>query len=293
MVQTPLEKIDQLFAELVAERSRPDGVVDPNFNLFMTTHYSEILLYKDFEGLLGLARKYGLITYVLSNGVNMTPDKVDLISEYRDVVHHIGMNIPIFENAELWSKRAGFPAKRFDDLIANLEYLHNHQLSEHLGQNVAIHINGLDQISFDTGINQKGPEFDTLEMDLDPNTGEHARQYQIAKSKFPKFGINKNGLLDRTGHISHLITDQPMLKARMENRKVVGCGNWGDRTLDWLSLTATGEAILCCNDYNFEYSYGNIYDTSVREVWLGDKRVEQIKRAYGDICTRCVSSIVA
>jgi hypothetical protein len=59
---------------------------------------------------------------VLSNGVTLTPEKVDLINKYKGVVNGICLNVPAFEK-DLWSKRAGVNPKLFDKLISNIEKL--------------------------------------------------------------------------------------------------------------------------------------------------------------------------
>lgn len=287
MVQMPLETIDNIFKQFEEERGREDGVVDRSFHQFMTTHYSEVLLYKDFPGLLELGRKYRYQTFILSNGVNLTKEKVDLIKEYKDVVPHIGLNIPAFEK-ELWAKRAGFPEKRFDQLIENLKYAQE-TLDGIVDLN--IHVNGVNTEDFN-GRTTKGPKFDELGIDLDIETGEWERQRVIAGQMFPKFNVGKGTLMDRTGLISDYLSNKEMQERRLETRTVVGCGNWGDRTTEWLHINAAGDVILCCNDYNFDYKFGNIYNQTIRQIWGSDAHASTIERAYREICADCVQAII-
>lgn len=290
--QMPIEDVEKIFRKMIIERDTPNGVVSPDFNLFLTTHYSEVLLYKDFEKLFQLAKHYGLKTFVLSNGINLTPEKLDIINKYvPDVITEICLNVPIVENAELWSKRSGFPAKRFDELMANLENLNKHVVTRKLQGNVRLVLNGVDEVTFKTGSVKKGPKFDELEIDLDPLTGEHATQAKLAEKMFPNITIEKSDLIDRTGLIADYLTEEAYMKDRMKNRKVVGCQNWGDRNYEWLSVNAKGDAILCCNDYNFEYVYGNIIEQDLAEMWFSDRHVETIDRAYNNICTKCSASV--
>lgn len=286
-VQMPLETVEKIFQQLVEEREREDGVVDRSFQLFMTTHYSEILLYKDLPGLLELARKYNLRTYILSNGVNLTRDKVDLLREYKDVVPHIGLNIPAFE-PELWAKRSGFPEKRFDDLIDNLRYAEE-TLYGHMDLN--IHVNGVNIEDFN-GRMTKGPKFDELGIDLDRVRGEWELQWVKADRMFPKFNVGKGGLMDRTGLLSDYISNKEMQERRLETRTVVGCGNWGDRTTEWLHINAAGDVILCCNDYNFDYKFGNVNTQSIREIWGSDAHATTVERAYREICANCTAAVI-
>lgn len=290
--QMPIEDVERIFRKILVERNKEFGVVHPEFNLFLTTHYSEVLLYKDFEKLLQLARRYKLKTFILSNGVNLTPEKVDLINEYvPDVIEEIGLNIPIFENADLWSKRSGFPAKRFDDLQKNLEYLHDHIVTRKLKERAKIIINGVNDNSFKFNLS-KGKKFDELGIDLDILNGERSRQVEIVKKKFPKFAIEESDLIDRTGLISDYITEEPYMKKHSKGKKVIGCQNWGDRVYEWLTLNSKGDAFLCCNDYYFEYKFGNILEQDLAEMWLSDKHVEMIEKAYSNICMKCSAAVM-
>ena len=292
MKQMPIEDVEKIFRKLIIERETPNGVVSPDFELFLTTHYSEVLLYKDFEKLLELAKHYGLKTFVLSNGVNLTPDKLDIINKYTpSVIQEIALNIPAYENAEVWSKRSGFPAKRFDDMMTNLQNLHDHPVTRKLAGRVKLIVNGVNELSFKTGSLKKGPKFEELGIDLDMQTGEHQKQVDIATKMFPKFDVEKSDLIDRTGLIGQYITEEEYMKDRMKNRKVVGCQNWGDRNYEWLSVNSNGDAILCCNDYNFDYIFGNILEQDLSEMWYSEKHVATIDRAYNNICTKCSASV--
>lgn len=283
MVQMPLETVEKIFKQFIEERDKEDGIVDDNFNLFMATHYSELMLYKDLPGLLELARKYKLQTYILSNGVNLTKENVDLIRDYPDVVRQIGLNIPAFEK-ELWSKRAGFPERRFDDLMANLKYA---QEVLYGVVELCMFVNGVNNEDFN-GRLTKGPDFDELNIDLDIENGEWKTQKNIAIEMFPKFNVHMGGLMDRTGLISNMISNKEMQERRLKIGKVTGCHNWGDRTTEWLHVTAAGDVILCCNDYNFDYKFGNINTQTIREIWGSDAHAATIERAYREICSGCV-----
>jgi radical SAM protein with 4Fe4S-binding SPASM domain len=286
MVHMPLETVDKIFKQFEEERDK-EGAVDRSFYLFMTANYSEILLYKDFPGLLELARKYRYQTYVLSNGVNLTKEKVDLIKEYKDVVPHIGLNIPAFEK-ELWAKRTGFPEKRFDELMANLDYAGD--TLEGLIE-LKIHVNGVNTEDFN-GRMTKGPKFDELGIDLHIGEGEWEKQWVIAERRFPKFSVGKGTLMDRAGILSDYISNKEMQERRMETRIVVGCGNWGDRTTEWLHINAAGDVFLCCNDYNFDYKFGNINTQTIGEIWGSDAHVAVVEKAYKEICVNCSAAMI-
>ena len=286
----PIELVEKIFADVTQEKDPFKGIVDRSCDLVTLSHYNEMLLYKDFDKLLELMRKYNFKTYVLSNGISLSKQRVDLIKQFPDVVTHVGLNVPAFEQ-ELWAERAGFSPDQFDRLVSNLKYAEK-ELS-YLGRELSIGINGFDRGAVNGGFISLGPDFDKLKYDIDPRTGEHERQFQLAKSMFPKFNIHKDALYDRVGSISNLISNQPFMQKQLHaGRKVVGCTNWGDRTTEWLNINSAGNVFLCCNDYNFEYKFGNFNNQTLREIWLSDLHAEVVERAYGNICTRCYTAKV-
>lgn len=277
--------IEKIFVDIREEMVKPDGVVDPNFKTITLSHYNEILLYKHLDHLFELLRIYKFNCYVLSNGVSLTKPRVDLIKTYSDVVIHVGLNIPAFER-NLWAKRSGFSPEQFDRLINNVQYAS--QELKHLGSEFQIGINGLDNAPIDGGYVTKGPEWDSLEYDL--NT-EHQRQFELARSMFPEVNIHKDALYDRAGMIDHLITNKPYLRKQQQgNKEVIGCNNWGDRSSEWLNVNSAGSVFLCCNDYNFDYKFGDLTTQSIRDVWLSDLHIKTVEKAYKEICTNCYSA---
>lgn len=283
-----IDMIHKILSQIIEERNRPDGIVDPSFELITLSHYNEILLYKHFPELLELLRKFRLTCYVLSNGVTLTKQRVDLINQYRDVVVHIGLNIPAFEKS-VWAKRSGFSEDQFDRLMSNLRYAETEL--RYLNGNFTIGMNGLDINPVNGGYITKGPEWGTLDYNLDPNNGEHETQFQLARKMFPRLNIQKTALYDRAGMIDHMITNKPWLKGRQKgNKEVVGCNNWGDRSSEWLNVNSAGSVFLCCNDYNFDYKFGDLNTQTLREIWLSDLHVQTVERAYKEICTNCYSA---
>ncbi len=280
-----IDLIEKIFSEILSEKS--GGVVDPSFNLITTSHYNEILLYKDLEKLLQLMRKYKFTTFILSNGVSLIPQKTDLLAEYRDVVVHVGLNVPAFES-ELWANRTGFDKSQFDRLLNNIRYASG-KLS-YLRNEFCIGINGMSVNHVTDGYIKLGSKFSSLNYDLN---NEHLNQYRIAKSLFPNVKIDMTGLYDRADTISEFISNKEFLSKRNANKKVVGCSNWGDRSIEWLNVNSAGDVFLCCNDYNFEYKFGDLKENSLREIWLSDLHAEVVKKSYESICTKCYSAKVA
>jgi radical SAM protein with 4Fe4S-binding SPASM domain len=281
--------IDKILSEIYEEKHKQDGVVHPNFNLIALSHYNEILLYKHFEELLQLLRKFSFKCMVLSNGVSLSKNKTDVIFEYKDVVSHVGLNIPAFER-DLWAKRSGFSPDTFDRLIENVKYAE--QRLSHLRGDLQIGVNGFDKTVVDGGYLTTGSKFNDENYELNPSNGEHETQLRLAKKMFPGINVHKNYLYDRAGTIDHIATNKPYLRKIQQGKKVVGCNNGGDRSKEWLNINSAGSVFLCCNDYNFDYIFGNVKDQTIREIWLSEKRNEVVKRAYSEICTNCYSAVL-
>lgn len=297
-VHMPIDLVEKILIDLNENRINADGVVSDTMRNIYSAHYGEVLLYKHFEQFLGLLRKYNFTTTIFSNGINLTPNKVDIIKSNRDVISDIVLNIPSFE-PEIWATRSGLPVNQYDRLISNLEYTDR----ELAGFNsLVILINGVDSTSWNEQF-QPGDEFDQLMINQHPLKGEQSQAYEFAKRKFKNFITYKEYVLhDRAGLLSNLITNQPSIKERLKTGTVVGCrggpsreralsdgseDNDTDRTTEMIHINPLGETFLCCNDYSMEYVFGNLSKQSLREIWVTEKHAEVIVRAREEICRVC------
>jgi MoaA/NifB/PqqE/SkfB family radical SAM enzyme len=293
------ELLEKIIKNLIDEREKEDGLVSKSFNGFYTAHYNEVLLYKHFDVLLELARKYKLMTMILSNGVPLTPEKIDLIKKYPDVVNGICLNIPAFEK-ETWSKRAGINEKLFDKLVSNIKYAI--QELPHMVENksLSIQINGVHDLSFGDkgGWLEKGKDFPE-DLDLNPNDGEIKKQEDLARHLFPELNIFSSPyLIDRAGLLDNVMTNKPAIERNLMNnnlnKKVIGCANGrevGGRPVGWLHVNASGDAFLCCNDYDFDFKFGNFKTNELSDFWGKQEHIDKIKESYETICTNCASAI--
>jgi radical SAM protein with 4Fe4S-binding SPASM domain len=279
-----IDLAEKILKEIYEEKNKIDGIVHPNFGPIAFSHYNEILLYKRFEELLALLRKYSFKCMILSNGVSLSPDKTDLLKEYKDVVIHLGLNVPAFEK-DLWAKRSGFSPDSFDRLMKNIKYAEENL--QHLGNEFMMIVNGIDDMAFIQGHVTKGDQFDQEEYSTQRITGEHETQFQLAKKLFKNIQVVKGCLYDRAGLIDHIISNKEMIQSFHKGKKVIGCMNGGDRTTDWLHVNSAGNVFLCCNDYNFDYKYGNLKQQSIKEVWESEERKIVIEKAFGEICANC------
>jgi len=293
------ELLEKIIKNLIDEREKSDGLVHKNFGGFYTAHYNEILLYPHFEELLQICQKYRLCFMVLSNGVPLTPEKIDLIIKYKGVVNGICLNIPAFE-PEVWSLRSGINIKQFDKLISNINYAMETLPDMVMNKSLSIQVNGITKYSF-TGMGgwlDKGPDF-PADMNLDPIDGELMTQVKKAKELFD--GVQISGvpyLVDRAGLLDNVMTNKGSIKKNLqrgnESKKVIGCGNSkevGGRPFGWIHINASGKVFLCCNDYDMEIQFGDFKTQELKDFWGSDEHIKKIEESYQTICTECVSAI--
>ncbi len=294
-----VELLEKIIKNLIDEREKENGLVDKNFNGFYTSHYNEILLYPHFEDLLKICRKYKLITMILSNGIPLTPDKIDLLQEYEDVLSGICLNIPAFD-AETWSKRSGINIKQFDKLISNIQYAINKLPNMVNNKAFSIQINGVNNLSFteNGGALEMGNNFPN-DINLNTQDGELAKQEQLAKKLFPNVNIfTVPYLIDRAGLLNDVISNKSYIEKNLmssnTDKKVIGCRydkNIGGRTAGWLHINSSGHAFVCCNDFHFDFKFGDFKTQELKDFWGKDEQITQIKKSYETMCKNCASAI--
>ena len=287
--------LDKIFSELIKEKEKPNGVVEKKFNHFYTAHYNEILLYKHLDEMLYLAKCYGLRTMILSNGVNLTEEKVEILQRHKDVISGINLNIPAFEDG-LWQERSGVTRYSFDHVKQNV--LRTMEVFPEYAQNGAFSI-GVN-IPTAPSLEENGGWMQLMEnapkIDLDPKTGESAQQVALGKSLFPGLNIYAvESLIDRASILAeHKIINnaKAIERFKRDKKKVVGCSNGTiGRIYGWLHVNALGETFLCCNDYDFDYTFGNMDKNTLDEIWRSDEHAAMIEKALGSICFSCTSAI--
>jgi radical SAM protein with 4Fe4S-binding SPASM domain len=293
----PIEMFEDILIQLT--KGKGDFVSD-TFDFIYTAHYNEVLLYKYFEEMLALFRKYNFKTMILTNGTPLTKNKVDIIEKYQDVVYGICLNIPS-SDPESWSRYVGMNEKIFDKVLGNISYAIEKLPNMYKQKQISVQINGVNNSS----LFKNGGMIDLLdnspEYNLDESNGDLIGHKENFERMFP--GINAYimpGLVDRAGHLDSLnvMTNiNGINKKRDESnlKKVVGClnGSDGGRTESWLHINANGDVFICCNDYDFETIFGNINDKSIKEIWLGKERQDMIAKSYEDFCTTCSFAVWA
>ena len=254
--------------------------VDPNFCFVYTAHYNEVLLYKHFKEMLDIFREYKLGTMVLTNGIALTKEKTDLITEYKDVVLGLHFNIPS-ANAETWAKMTNKNPKMHERVMQNVRYA----IDTFPVERISLQINGIKESSLEyMSLLENAPE-----LDLDNETGDTATAYKEMTERFPEIPISINAsLVDRAGYLDVRRIMKNDIKPK---GKVVGCNNMGSRPDTWIHINANGDVFICCNDYDFETVFGNIHQTSIKEIWESQARKDMIEHSYNTLCRTCIHAI--
>ena len=204
-LRNPKNQINQmdinLFDKIISEIVNLKGdLINPNLHFIYCSHYNEVLLYKHFESMLKILNKNKLSICILTNGVPLTPKKIDLINKHQPAVSMIAINAPVYEK-RLFEKRTGMKEVMFDKLIRNIDYASNNLYNPNL---LLLHINGINEHS----------NIIKLKNFPDLEKNEMQNQVAIAQKLFPSIKIYEQwNLIDRAG----------LLKDVMLNKSVCMC----------------------------------------------------------------------
>lgn len=269
--------------ETIIQKIKASTVVAPNLSFLYTAHYNEILLYKYFEEMLELFRKYRLTTMVLSNGTTLTPDKTDLIMRFQDIVYSVHLNIPSFERED-WAKKAGFDPKLFDNLQRNLDYYYSKRPNA-----MSVQINCATERTGnfgESGIKSTVAGSEVIKKAFSDRYPIVAERNMVSISEW---------LTDRAGELKTI----NVLKSIPKQGQVIGCGHTlsatdKGRVFGIMHINAKGDLFLCCQDYSMKYRFGNLLTgPSLDEIWKSEEHVDVIMKSYEEICRNCEYTITA
>lgn len=97
------------------------------------------------------------------------------------------------------------------------------------------------------------------------------------------------GFFDRSGNVEKFSND-------IDKYSIFGCEQ--RRPLERMHINFRGDVVLCCMDWKWKYKLGNIFESSLEEVWNSDVYNEYReavynngKREYTDLCRKCKLSL--
>jgi len=291
----PLSEIENIFIQLTDGKG---DFVDPELKMVYSANYNEVLLYKEFDAMMDLYSKYNFRTNILTNGVNLTKSKTEILIKHRDSIDGILLNIPSSE-ADTWSKYVKMNVKLFPKVIENVRYFIEE--NNKLDKPIFIHlmINGINDLS----LTKNGGWLDLLEnapkLDLDVQTGDLKKEHDRFKEMFPSLSISTaHHLYDRAAHLEtyKIMTQGPAIEKYLmpKGSRVIGCSGGIEvrsRTNEWIHINPNGDLFICCADYDFETVYGNAFNTSIKEIWHSKNRSDMVENSYSNMCRSCSAAI--
>lgn len=131
-------------------------------------------------------------------------------------------------------------------------------------------------------------------MVMGTGNDRHRKNCEGVRSFFAgtRMDVGMDVVHDRAGALP------PPYHQGFRHERVSGCA-LGNRPVQWVHITAAGNWVLCCQDYDEDYVFGNVLEQTIEEIAESKKRREVIARAMGratepqsSICQRCRYAVV-
>src|SRR5258707_14407244 len=165
---------------------------------------------------------------VLSNGSGLTPGKVDALIEGGGL-HYLCINLSTLD-------RDRYTRDRGEDhlgvVLRNLDYVKSRPLAAVMKIVV-----------------------------LGKGDAEHDVDFEAIRERFAGslFTVEHHVVMDRAGWLDI------GLKPDAPKKQLAGCDNIGSRPLQHLHITPRGQCVLCCEDYDEKYIFGDLTRNSIAE----------------------------
>ncbi len=197
---------------------------------------------------------------ILTNASQFTPDRAARL-EALGRFRYVGINLPTLD-PERYRQLHG--TRDLARVLANVDALHARTISE------------------ETAIVVLGEEDDAHRADVE----------QI-RARFEPLGWEVKPFRIRSRPASGTFVPEPPLK-----KKLRGCELMGSRPFEHLHVTATGKAVLCCQDYYERLKVGDLKTETVAGILGGDTMARLRRWTYGVedapadfLCRRCEFAI--
>ncbi|HYO78768.1 MAG TPA: radical SAM/SPASM domain-containing protein [Thermoanaerobaculia bacterium] len=248
----------EVFERIVEQLKEFRGSID---GVFLQS-YNEPTIDRRFVDHCRTLMNAGLPVAVLSNGSGLTPAKSDALLK-AGKLRYLCINLSTLD-AERYERDRGENHVRV--VMRNIDHAKNLPLADEMRIIV-----------------------------LGSGDEEHRENFEAVRERYAgsNFEVQQHLTVDRGAW--HLEVGK---KAVQRVGRLAGCELIGSRPLQHLHITATGDSILCCQDYDENYVVGNLKTQTVREVLEGDEMARMRRMAYGVedspedfICRSCVFAI--
>ena len=196
---------------------------------------------------------------ILTNASRFTPERSALVRSLGRF-RYIGVNLPTLR-PDRYEKLHG--TRDLDRILANMEFI-----TSDLADEIAIVLLGNED-------------------------DDHRRDTEEIRARFEPKGwtIKPFKIRSRPGTDTYVL--QPPARKNLR-----GCELMGSRPFEHLHVTATGKAVLCCQDYYEHLPIGDVKTQTVAEILGGDTLARLRRWVYGVeeapadfICRRCEFSL--
>jgi MoaA/NifB/PqqE/SkfB family radical SAM enzyme len=201
-----------------------------------------------------------LAVSILTNASHLTPERADRLARMGRF-RYVGINLPTVD-PERYHKLHG--TRDLARVLANVDALKTDELSE------------------ETAIVVLGDEDEA-----------HRKDVEAIRARFAPRGWEVKPFRIRSRPASGTFVPEPPAK-----KKLKGCELMGSRPFEHLHVTATGKAVLCCQDYYEKLTVGDLTRETVAEVLGGDTMARLRRWTYGAeeapedfLCRRCEFAI--
>lgn len=231
------------------------SVVGRDFVVFLS-NYNEPTIDPLFEERCRFLFARGLPVSILTNGSHFGPDRAARLQALGRF-RYIGINLPTLD-PERYHRLHG--TRDLARVLANVDALQARELAE------------------ETAIVVLGEEDDA-----------HRRDIESIRERFGPLGWEVKPFRIRSRPSSGTFIPEPPAKKVLR-----GCELMGSRPFEHLHVTATGKAVLCCQDYSERLTIGDLKMQTVEQVLGGDTMARLRRWTYGVeeapadfLCRRC------
>jgi MoaA/NifB/PqqE/SkfB family radical SAM enzyme len=224
------------------------------------SNYNEPTVDPLFEERVRFLFGRGLPVSILTNASRFTPERSALFQSLGRF-RYVGVNLPTLR-PDRYEKLHG--TKDLARVLANIDAMRTSDLADE----AAIVLLGDDD-------------------------DEHHRDAEEMRARFEPRGWAVKPFKIRSRPGSRTYVPEPPAR-----KKLAGCDLMGSRPFEHLHVTATGKAVLCCQDYYEKLPVGDVKTQTVAEILGGDTMAQLRRWVYGVeeaptdfICRRCEFSL--
>lgn len=195
---------------------------------------------------------------VNSNGSGLTPAKVDALVE-AGPLQYLSINFSTMDKERYRQERG---KDQLEQVLRNLDYVKDQPIADEMVMVV-----------------------------LGTGDAKHRNDYAEICDHFAgsRFDIKFAEVMDRAGHLD------VGLKPTISSPKLCGCDNIGSRPLQHLHILPHGKCVLCCEDYDEKYVVGDLNESSLHDILVGERLAQYRRWIYGleespddFICKSCI-----